>query len=463
MKLDERHLDLYSNRHSPIEWKVMLLDQAIQHKKYCNNPDQNLDRKDISNEINLQPNDGIKINDVIQFDYTSFIGPAKSGKTLFLLKAAYEFRNEFDYIFYCDINKILGSQSCDIDLFDLLTFEVKSCFWFDEESESLKVFQNILISEKILLIIDHMEKLNLNKTKMNSINCKTKCTLENLVSNILTGNLLSKSKKIIISRPYNLEWMQKWPEFKRPRQINVLGINHEDQKKFIENKHPILFPCIFHTSPIISDFWSFCFAPFFCLMLEECFRGKYIFQLTTTYSFALIFFRFVELEFDGKCNVMLLAKFAFSQFSEAKLCFCKEDLSKAKLSNYYARSFLITPQNSLYEHAYSHFSHILFQEFLVALYLISLPRRKFQRIFRSKLSQNRYQIVCKFVFGLCQDMLKAKLKKILKNKFKNLCANKKFLKNKLYKKLNPLLKQTNPDITLITLYSEYLHEMCDNS
>ena len=125
--------DLHCKRNFLLKWKVMLLDHKIKHRKYCNSLDQNLDCLDISSKINQQPNDVIKIINVLEFDYTSFIGLAKSGKTVFIVKTAYKFRNDFGYIFYCDINKILGFQSGNTDLFNFLASEVTSCFGFDKK------------------------------------------------------------------------------------------------------------------------------------------------------------------------------------------------------------------------------------------------------------------------------------------------------------------------------------------
>ena len=106
----------------------------------------------------------------------------------------------------------------------------------------------------------------------------------------------------------------------------------------------------------------------------------------------------------------------------------------------------------------SHFSHILIQEFLVALHLISLPEKKFSKWFNLIIAKEHYNVVRKFLFGLSNKKLSAKLeKKLSQSSWDNLNKNKKHLRTNIEEAL-----RDQQDLKAITRYCEYIHEMHDD-
>ena len=435
--------------------------------KYCDEKD--LKREDISREINTDPDSTIEMEELIESDCkcVAITGAAKAGKTMLVLKTIQKYLNsdKFEYIFYCDFNHdSLIEPFQKLNLFDFLTSKIRCHNWMNDGPTCNEVLEEIIDSKSILLIMDHFEILNLHKSECKRVSYFNESTRENIIMNILRSFILRDAKKIIISRPFNLEWMRMWPDIKSPRHLSFFGFNRKTQSEIFKQNYSHLIPNLFENSSIFPDVWSFCFSPYLCCLIEKCFYEKELFQLTTTFTFTLTFLTFVDrLKKDHQNNfdLEILAKFAFSQFSQNKLCFDKDDFSKEKLSNDCIRSFFTTlPCSSddelLDDDEYkSHFSHILIQEFLVALHLISLPEEEFLQEFDDMMSDNSYLLVRTFLFGLSDKRLEPKLKRKLSlSRFKNLNKNIKHLKTNIKDNFHD-----QQDLELISRYCQYIHEM----
>ena len=438
--------------------------------KYC--VKQSFSREDISREINTEPEGTVKLEELIESDCkcVTITGAPKAGKTMLILKTIQNYLNskKFEYIFYCNFNQESRIQPFEeINLFDFLTSKLKYCKWMNNTDTCYEVLDEIIKSENILLIMDHFDFLDLDEMKYKQMDNFNKSTRENIIMNILRGYILGKAKKIVISRPFNLEWMLMWPDINPPKHVSFLGINRQAQREIFEQNHSHLILNLFESSSIFPDIWSFSFSPYVCCLVEKSFHKKELFQLTTTFTFTSTFLKFVDRlnkDYEKNFNLEILAKFAFSQFSQSKLCFEKHDLSKEKLGNDCIRSFFSTlPCSSgddlLDDDKYkSHFSHILIQEFLVALHLISLSEKQFLKWFNSIIYKKHYNVVLKFLFGLCDKKLNDKLKsKLSQPSFKNLNKNKKHLKANIEKSLCD-----QQDLKVIRRYCEYIHEMHDD-
>ena len=186
---------------------------------------KNLTREDLSCGINTDPKDTIKLEELIESDCECVVitGTAKVGKTMLILKNIQSYLNseKFEYIFYCNFNQHSLVQPFEkINFFDFLTSNIKYCNWMKERNTCDEVLQNIIDSKKILLIMDHFEFLDLDNRKHKEIGYFNESTRENTIMNILRGFILGGAKKIIISQPLKLEWMQMWPSVKSFRHVS---------------------------------------------------------------------------------------------------------------------------------------------------------------------------------------------------------------------------------------------------
>ena len=306
--------------------------------EYCDK--QSFIRDDISREINTDPDGTIELEELIESDckYVVITGAAKAGKTMLMLKTIQNYLNsdKFNYIFYCSFNQESTIQSFEeINLFDFLTSKLKWCNWMNNTNTCNEILEEIINSKNILLIMDHFEFLDLDDRKYKEMGNFNKSTRENIAMNILRGYILGDAKKIIISRLFNLEWIRMWHDIDPPKHVSFLGINRQAQCENFKQNHSHLIPDLFERSSIFPDAWSFCFAPYLCCLVENCFDEQKLLQLTTTFTFTFTFLKFVDClnkDYNEKFDLEILAKFAFSQFSENKLCFDEYDLSKEQLS-----------------------------------------------------------------------------------------------------------------------------------
>ena len=196
---------------------------------------KNLTREDISErEINTDHKGKIKLEELIESncECVVIIGTAKVGKTMLILKTIQRYLNSenFEYIFYCNFNQhSLIKPFEKINVFDFLTSNIKYFNWMNERHTCDEVLQKIIDGQKILLIMDNFECLDLDDTKHEEIGYFNESTRENIIMNILRGFVLGGAKKIIISQPFKLEWMKMWPSVKCWRHVSVLGSNRQIQ------------------------------------------------------------------------------------------------------------------------------------------------------------------------------------------------------------------------------------------
>ena len=266
------------------------------------------------------------------------------------------------------------------------------------------VLDFILESKKVLMILDDFDGSKLNKILVSDVDPFDKKTREVFLANVLRSDFLPDWKKIIVTRPFHLD---KIYEIQEPELIlNVLGFDSQSLKQILERQN---IPWIFDFPRISCDLQSFCFVPEVFNLLAKSKIQYFEINSYTTDIFSFLFLNFFKkLNNQHTMTLKQLAEFSWSLLSDRnKLQMCFKD-NQLKLSgglneNYMSCFFISIPDSPLidlddFDYKF-HFSHILMQEFLLALRVIMLPNNEFQDFFNFAIDNERFFMVVRFLFG----------------------------------------------------------------
>ena len=395
-------------------WEIKFSKTDLEHNKYCKG---NVSRDQITNEISSKPDDNMDFEtffcEMIDYNFILFVGEPKIGKTMLVKKIALDcFENKrFDYIFFCNLNSPNPLEK--IFLFDFLVSE-KSKPWMTDKKTYDPVLEKLVQNDKILLILDEFNEMKFDKAlkPITKVGVFNKDTPETFLINILKKNILSNWKKIIVTRPFQLQRIYQYDNLIKILKLKVLGFDYHSQAEMQSNQ--ILFS-IFSRLNVSNDFQSVGFVPYICKIFEQR-KGTNILirhfkdNSTKTSLFAILFLKYFDSlnkQYGDKLALKELVDFSWSQFSypkQLRLCFDRDHLQNFSNSDGYLNCFFTTvPGSSLFGFERldykSHFSHILIQEFLLALKVMLLPEDEFKRFYNDVDAKKQLTMVIRFIEG----------------------------------------------------------------
>ena len=352
--------------------------------------------------------------------------------------------------------------------------------WMNDKNIRDYVLESLAQSSKVLLIMDGFDEANLDfATKFNTISLLDDATAEDFIRNILSGDILPNARKVVTSRPRQMYALR---EDLRPRfVVTVVGLDEEAQENICRdickgNEKDVLN--FIRNHPNIS---SYCFVPVNCILAMFCinkFGSSHEFQsdlppesLTGVMIVVLSLFadrmkewKHLELNVNFLKNV---AKLAENGFSENKYYFTEEDLKAVGLKiQEEITTFLITvPKKddfSLFNFSqskHSYFSHLLWQELFVAIYLILY--HGLSTLTYNRLSSSRYENVSRFMFGLCNVASYKFLKRSFPQLPSSLDSQAKLLQDLTLKNLPNLGDLKDKSLQKFLMICSWANELCD--
>ena len=397
------------------KWEIKFSKNDLKHNNYCKG---NVSRGQISKEISSKSDYTMDFEtlfcEMIDYNFISFVGEPKIGKTMLAKKIALHcFENKrFDYIFFCDLNSLNPSKKNF--LFDFLVPE-KSKLWMTDKKKYNPVLEKLNQSDKVLLILDEFNEMKFDtpSESIPRVGVFNKSTPETFLINILKKKILSNRKKTIVTRPFQLHRIYDNIN-KKILEIKVLGFDYHSEAEMQSNK---IFSSIFGRSNVSNDLQSVYFVPYICKILEQRQRRNsnnlesyFEDNSTKTSFFADLFLKYFEClkrQYGDKLALKNLVDFSWSQFvypKQLKLCFDSDHLQNFSINDNYLKCFFTTvPGSSLFGFERldykSHFSHILIQEFLLALKVMLLPEDEFKRFCNDVDAKKRFSMVFRFIDG----------------------------------------------------------------
>ena len=277
----------------------------------------------------------------------------------------------------------------------------------DFDSAKSEVILKYLAEKKVIIVLDGLDEANINDKNKQPESTKLYEKMEVLLTNIIRGNILPQSRKIITSRPRQLARLPE--DYHSYFAVNILGLNDEGQKQICtdicQNKS--------QSDKILGfinerpDLKSYCYVPINAILAMSCFNTIDSKEWDTLDSLTIILAttlnRWFLQKLKGNFQYNEIACLAYDFFVKDQYSFTASDLNNYKI-NYSNTSTFLTNKirfELLNCDEVSYFAHLMWQEFFVALYLrLHWSKKLFKKI-ASKLDTDKFEIVTRFLFGLC--------------------------------------------------------------
>ncbi|XP_076803162.1 NACHT, LRR and PYD domains-containing protein 14-like isoform X2 [Clavelina lepadiformis] len=332
--------------------------------------------------------------------------------------------SEIKYIFYIALRDV--DFTAESNLLQFFTTST-GCEWdHSREFHDRYLLIHLNESSDVIIIMDGLDEARMTSPdKLAPItSLHSEGTAETFIKNLLRGKLLPRAKKFITSRPRQLYDLH--PECRPSFIVNVLGLNEESQKKIcgqICDKDSEKVMQKLDNNPDIS---SYCYIPVLCILTIHCIHQSMskgedtdLSSMTGIICYALEMFIRSSHMHGHESDVGKLARLAWNGFATRKIIFSENDLKDVDMDEKTIRSFLKTNVGSslkvkIFEgDKKTFFSHLVWQETFVAIYLVFFASLNEFESSMSSFETPRYEIVAKFVFGLCHDENVNRLMKFL--------------------------------------------------
>ena len=382
------------------------------------------------------------------------IGQAGIGKTTLSKRILKQVVDEglFDaeFIFYMQFREV--DYTKDINLLSFLAKPL-SLQWGNDKQRRDAVLRKVSESNAVVLIMDGLDEAFIDFSHSFPItNLFDDAKPETFVKNIMRGNILSNAKKLVTSRPRTLLEI---PSELRPNYIvRIMGLDLKAQsqicKSICDENSESVFDFIQQQPPIAS----YCYVPANCILVMHSIHSIKTVQPkekssasmpnTITGILTVVLCLFVASpharDARSKFPLQKLASLAWETFKNKKIRFEEADLQNAGLTIEELNFFLVTTLEkdslSLFggdSTKVFYFAHLLIHEFFVAVHLVFFTSEKeFKQLVTGRvlgglqlskplvdLTEGKWEMVTKFLFGICNIATLT----ILKDQFPNLCPN----------------------------------------
>ena len=305
------------------------------------------------------------------------------------------------------------------DCLQFLTSSLSILKNYDEKSREI-LLKKVDECEDVYIVMDGLDEAILGKS-INLPNCdvNSKETAEVFITNLLCGNILPNSKKIITSRPRQLTRL---PEECRSKfLVKILGLSDESQEQICRNlcgddssRQDLMLGHI-NSRP---DLKSYCYVPINCILIMLSFNEmdssewKNVDSLTSILVIALDEWFLKKLK--GNFQIKQISELAYRGFLKNRYYFEEWDLKKARINFHNMTTFLTN--NFKFQllngsEIISYFAHLMWQELFVAVQLrLYITKEEFKNLIASsELSNDKFEVVTRFLFGLCNKNTRRKL------------------------------------------------------
>ena len=407
------------------------------------------------------------------------IGQAGVGKTTFskillshILNKEINLYNA-DYIFYVRLRDFENQN--DIKLVDFLFKNITSD-WVKVISCSESFLKHLFDSDSVVIILDGFDEIDLSQLKGCSkldFDMYGKNSPLKFILGLLSGKVLPNAKKIITSRPRQL--LDLSPDLKPLFIVSIVGIDNQGQKQICENicKDYKQTQEVWDYVQNQSELNSYCYVPIKAILIfhtiYQILKSQKSDQNTPTSITQVLAYNLylfictdhVHINDTKKNDLVLyrdqtklklnalskLSQLAYKGILQNKIYFSDKDFQVVGLNENDIITFFITfhvddtsKPTALVQKItkkLSYFNHLIWQEFFAAIHMIFDSKPKdFEQTCSDPnqidLSSSRFEVVTKFLFGLCNEHSVDILKSIDDNYFSLQNDHASFLKKYLH-------------------------------
>ena len=300
--------------------------------------------------------------------------------------------------------------------------------WMKDEQRRDAVLKQIQDSNKVIIIMDGFDETKIDFIKNHEVSINDETIAEIFIMNILQGTILENAKKLVFSRPRQ---MLELPDRLRPSfRINILGLDEKSQMQICEDICGENNDQVYKYIKNHPEILSFSYIPINCILScyainEVLLQGSRSVPQNMTGILTFVFVLFVNSpNHRGEFKARNIAELAWNGFKDNKFNFQNKDLTNSKLSSDDINNLFVFVAKKQKLQLFggnpqliSYFSHLILQEFLVAVHLLLFSSlNEFQNLISNSsnsdynLSSSKFEMVTKFLFGLCNQETFGKLK-----------------------------------------------------
>jgi len=359
------------------------------------------------------------------------IGEPGVGKTflsnkLLQLQAAVVSQDVNQYLFHVKFRHMDFTKKLSV-----LEFLVKQQLadWRFEQEIDQGVLELINDSSEVYIVADGLDeaddKLFANPLDLAShMGLYDHATPDVIIKNLLAGRILPQAKKVITSRPD--AFLNLHADCKPKFNVRILGLSQESQKTLgflLCKKCDAEYSKVKEKLDANPDLRSFCYNPLQCSITVQVLRWmdptRNLSQITSTLIFVENFLHVLKrnqsLLRELLQTLRNLTELALNGMKDGKFIFEKKDLTDLKYET--LKQFLFVKTSSIWLSGESilegdkrfFFSHLLWQEFFAAIWLMFVSDKKQFTELLKVLSDNRWKAVLKFAFGFQNNDVKKKI------------------------------------------------------
>ena len=425
------------------------------------------------------------------------IGQAGMGKTALTKSLLQQIIDErlFDsnYVFYLQFREVDYKNETN-----LLSFLAKNlCLsWTTNEARRNAVLKKLSSRNDVILIMDGFDEALITKfsAKSPSVKVSDNAKPELFIKNIMKGSILGNAKKILTSRPRQLLEIPK--EFRPKFLLSILGLGLEAQYQVCKSICNDNTDSVFNYIQQHPSIATYCYVPCNCILVMHAVNSindqqqeEETFSMPNTISgiLSIVLCLFVQspLVRDNQSAFCLknLANLAWKGFETRKFCFKETDLQNAGINNNERSLFFVMrlAKTALSlvggdPSKISYFSHLIIQEFLAGLYLIFFtPLNEFKKMVagtyvgplplsipRYDLTDGNWEMVTKFMFGICNKDTHKMLQTLISDLHSNVSKKAGLLYNFALRSLpNQIISANNEYFQNILPVCIWTHELND--
>ena len=320
---------------------------------------------------------------------------------------------DIDFLFYVSLKKVDYEEKMSVLQFLLTNSD--SCWQHDPASDK-EILKRLEESEKVMIIFDGLDEATI-KLEKQCPNAKiyVETTPEIILKNILNGNILRKTKKLITSRPRQMLELHK--QYRPHCIVDVLGINLEAQRQISndicgDDSEKVLEELFNH-----PELLELCYVPIMCIFTVYWLHQKQLHPGKTIAFPSVTNIILNMLETFSKHGIAKSEEFELDKLSKLaweglrckKYEFSESEIKMSELKKESLNTILTTGTKTktqlrlLNVGKITYFSHLILQEFFSAIYLILFL--SFDE-FIIVLSDNdkhyvNLDVVKNFIFGMC--------------------------------------------------------------
>ena len=358
-------------------------------------------------------------------------GKSTLAKTILKRVAGKEHLYGVDSIFYFQFRDINYNDKTNLLKFLSPTLTTD---WMTDNERRDAVLKQIQDSNKVLIIMDGLDEAKIDFIKNHhKVSVNDEDFAEFFIMNILKGTILKNAKKLVFSRPRQM--LELLYEFRPRFLVNILGLDEKSQKQVCEDICGENKDQVYNYIKNHPEILSFSYIPINCIL--SCYainktlsQEESIFPQSMTGILTIVLGLFVESpNHHGEFKAKNIAELAWKAFKVKKFNFQNKDLTDSELSNDDVNNLFVfvTKKQELRlfrgkPQLVSYFSHLILQEFLVAVHLLLFSSLdEFEMLTSNSnnsdcnLFSSRFEMVTKFLFGLCNEETFEQLKECIQS------------------------------------------------